>query len=100
MTTEIKEHFANHNQINYRDIIYFCDVVDVGFKVREVIDDLVWKLEAYYEDTIVGIPILIVFDNDIISPKFMLNQEEFKSFIKRLQERKKYVQKSLSPRNS
>lgn len=100
MDQKIKEFFKSNQDIRHKDIILFFGYYNFGFRVREVIDDLEWKLEAYYVENIGSHEINIVFMKDIISPRTKLSQNEFYILTKKIIERKEYVEKNLQPRDS
>ncbi len=97
----VEKHFKNNNSISFKDIILYVDLYH-DFKLREVVDDLNWQVEAYY---IYKIPntektIKIVFEDDTISPREILNQKELEIFLNKLINTMNYVKESLSTRNS
>lgn len=76
------------NKFNYQDLI---DYFDSDIMIREVIHDLRWELEAYYEVYINSRLVRVVFYPDIISPRTVLDRNQFRDLIKKIEDRYKYV---------
>lgn len=89
-----------NEQIGFREMVEYFHRNDHGFLLREVVDDLVWKLEAYYTDYIGSHKIIVVFNTDVFSPRKKVNALEFQNLIKMLVEQYNYVKKNLQPRTS
>jgi hypothetical protein len=61
------------------------------WRVREVVHDLRWELEAYYDDYINSRLIRVVFYTDIMSPRATMRKHEFEQIIKKIDDRYNYT---------
>lgn len=100
----ISTHFKSNNAIKFKDLILFSHIWynEIGMIFREVVEDLEWRVEVYYYEELPDNrgKIKIVFEDDTISPREILNQTEVYDFINKLIKKKDYVKESLSTRNS
>lgn len=85
---------------NYKDIIEYSYRDYVKWKVREVVHEMRWEIEAYYEVTINSRIVRIVFYPDIIEPRIVLDLKGFFELIDKIDDRYKYVKNIYGSKKS
>ena len=82
----VKEHFGKNDKLTWEDCIDFVNAYHsyFDFKLREIVSNTFWKIEAYFTTFYKNSSLLIVFNRDVFSPSRVYSQREFVEILDNL----------------
>jgi hypothetical protein len=92
----LKQTFADNQSLSYSDIMnYLLESTEYKFVLREVTVNGHWAIEACAIATISGINMLIIFNEDALSPYRNYNQIEAERLLNNINDHYNNVMKML-----
>lgn len=95
MKTTIKQFFHYKQLLNYEDILKYYEFNVGEYKLREIVSNTYWRVEALIDIFSKNKSVKLIFNEDVVSPHRDYNHIQAQSLIDKLDEQYNDIMKTF-----